>query len=118
LYNPARMNAAQKALSMFREPPYMYNCAQTVCAAFGREDLVESMKTCGGGKAPEGTCGALYAAIVLAGDKAEAVKAAFYAAHGACTCRELKGGAARVACQDCVRTAATLVEQLYGTPRP
>lgn len=106
------MNAAEKALSSFREPPYMYNCAQTICAAFGRDDLLEPMKACGGGRAPEGTCGALYAALTLAGDKAPAVQEAFLAAHGACTCRELKGGTARVACQDCVRTAANLLEKL------
>ncbi|MBQ9095769.1 MAG: hypothetical protein IJY53_05490 [Akkermansia sp.] len=106
------MNAAQKALSTFREPPFMYNCAQTICAAFGREDLIESMKACGGGKAPDGTCGALYAAMTLAGDKAETIRTAFTATHGACTCRELKGGSPRVACQDCVKTAAALLEQL------
>lgn len=106
------MNAAQKALSTFREPPYMYNCAQTICAAFGREDLLEDMKSCGGGKAPDGTCGALYGAMTLACDKAEEVKAAFLAEHGGTKCRELKGGCPRVACQDCVSTAATLLEKL------
>lgn len=105
------MNAAEKALSTFREPPYMYNCAQTICAAFGREDLLEPMQSCGGGKAPEGTCGALYAAMTLAGDKAPALVEAFRSIHGACTCRDLKGGTPRVACQDCVKTAANLLEQ-------
>lgn len=108
------MNAAEKALSTFRQPPCMYNCAQTICAAFGREDLIEPMKSCGGGKALEGTCGALYAAMTLAGDKAETIKSAFVAEHGASTCCELKGGAARVACQDCVRSAARLLEELEG----
>ena len=105
------MNAAEKALSTFREPPYMYNCAQTICAAFGREDLLEPMKACGGGKAPDGACGALYAAMTLAGDKALCIMEAFRAIHGACTCRDLKGGTPRVACQDCVATAAKLLEQ-------
>ncbi len=105
------MNAAEKALSTFREPPYMYNCAQTICAAFGREDLLEPMKACGGGKAPEGICGALYAAMTLAGDKALELMEAFRSIHRACSCRELKGGTPRVACQDCVKTAATLLEQ-------
>ena len=105
------MNAAEKALSTFREPPYMYNCAQTICAAFGREDLLEPMKACGGGKAPEGTCGALYAAMTLAGDKALELMEAFRSIHGACSCRELKGGTPRVACQDCVKTAANLQKQ-------
>lgn len=104
------MNAAEKALSTFREPPYMYNCAQTICAAFGRMDLLEEMKTCGGGRAPEGTCGALYGALMVAPERAEALKAAFAEKLGATCCRDLKGGSPRVACQDCVRVAAELLE--------
>ncbi len=86
----------------------MYNCAQTVCAAFGREDLLESMKTCGGGRAPEGTCGALYGAMQLAPERAESLKAAFAAVNGATQCRLLKGEN-RVPCQVCVRTAVELL---------
>lgn len=103
------MTAAEKALSTFREPPYMYNCAQTLCAAFGREDLLEPMKACGGGKAPDGICGALYGAMQVAPERAEELKAAFIAANGAWQCRELKGGERRVACQQCVAVAAKLV---------
>ncbi|MBE6419213.1 MAG: hypothetical protein E7031_03705 [Akkermansiaceae bacterium] len=105
------MTVAEKALSTFREPPFMYNCAQTICAAFGREDLLDAMKSCGGGKAPDGICGALYAAMTLAEDKAADVCNAFREIHGACTCRDLKGGQPRVACQDCVKTAASLLEK-------
>ena len=47
------------ALSQFRKP---YNCAQTVYAAFkgGDAEGLEELSKCGGGKAPEGLCGALY----------------------------------------------------------
>ena len=110
-YTQPVMTAAEKALSTFREPPYMYNCAQTICAAFGRDDLLDDMKACGGGKAPDGICGALYAAMTLAGDKSAELYEAFRAAHGACTCRELKGGELRVPCQECVKTAALLLEK-------
>lgn len=106
------MTTAEKALSTFREPPFMYNCAQTVCAAFGREDLIEAMKSCGGGRAPEGMCGALYGAIQVAPTKAEALKSAFTEINGAWKCSDLKGGTPRVACQQCVRVAAELVEKL------
>ncbi len=102
------MNEVEKALSTFRQPPHLYNCAQTVCAAFGREDLLEAMKTCGGGRAPEGTCGALYGAMQVAPERAEELKAAFLAANGATECRRLKGEN-RVPCQTCVRTAAELL---------
>ncbi len=102
------MNAVEKALSTFRQPPFMYNCAQTICAAFGREDLLESMQSCGGGRAPEGTCGALYGAMQVAPERAEELRAAFLAANGATQCRQLKGEN-RVPCQVCVRTAAELL---------
>ena len=82
-----------------------------MCAAFGREDLIEPMACCGGGRAPEGTCGALYGAMQVAPEKSAAILAAFSAANGSTVCRELKG-ANRVPCQECVRLAATLlVEQ-------
>ena len=102
------MHRVEQALATFRQKPYMYNCAQTVCAAFGREDLVEPMATCGGGRAPEGTCGALYGAMQVAPEKAASFLATFTAAHGASTCREIKG-CNRVPCQECVRKAAELL---------
>jgi len=108
------MKRIEQALSTFRQPPYMYNCAQTVCAAFGREDLLEEMKVCGGGRAPEGTCGALYGAMQVAPDKAEEMKAAFCAATGATQCNKLKGEH-RVACQTCVQTAAELLVKIFET---
>lgn len=108
------MNAIERALSTFRQPPYMYNCAQTVCAAFGREDLLEQMKSCGGGRALEGTCGALHAAMYLAGDKAPVVEEEFRKICGATHCRELKGGKPTVPCQKCVSTAAGILERLLG----
>ncbi len=102
------MNEVEKALSSFRQPPHMYNCAQTICAAFGREDLLESMQSCGGGRAPEGTCGALYGAMQVCPQRAAELQAAFQAANGATQCRQLKGEN-RVPCQVCVRTAAELL---------
>ena len=107
-YHPAVMNRVELALARFRQKPYMYNCAQTVCAAFGREDLVEPMAGCGGGRAPQGTCGALYGAMQVAPEKAAAILAAFSASCGASTCREIKGEN-RVPCQECVRRAATIL---------
>ena len=104
------MNPVEKALETFRQPPHMYNCAQTVCAAFGRTDLVDEMKACGGGRAPEGMCGALYAATRLLPDKAAEMVEGFRAVNGATCCRDLKG-ANRVPCQECVRCAATQVEK-------
>jgi len=105
------MTNAEKALSTFREPPFMYNCAQTICAAFKREDLLEAMKSCGGGRAPEGMCGALYGATQIAPQAADELKDAFTARLGAWKCCELKGGTPRVACQQCVTIAAELLDE-------
>ncbi len=105
------MNAAERALSVFRCPPHRYNCAQSVCAAFGREDLLEPMQSCGGGRAPEGTCGALYGAIQVEPALEAQLREAFNAANGATTCRQLKGEG-KVPCELCVRTACELLEKL------
>ncbi len=99
------MKRIEQALSTFRQP---YNCAQTICAAFGREDLLEEMKACGGGRAPEGTCGALYGAMQVAPERAAELKAAFCERTGASQCRYLKSEL-RVPCQECVQTAAELL---------
>ncbi len=91
----------------------MHTCAQTICAAFGREDLLEDMKKQSGGRADGGTCGALHAAMHLAGDDAPQIEEAFRTALGATRCRELKGGDPPVPCQLCVKTAAELLEKLF-----
>lgn len=104
------MNAIDQALSTFRQPPHHYNCAQTICAAFGRRDLLETMQGCGAGRAPEGTCGALYAAMQIAPGLAESLHRSFGELNGATRCRELKGEK-RVPCETCVRTAAGLLVQ-------
>jgi hypothetical protein len=44
----------------------------------------------------------------VAPEKAAAILAAFVAANGASTCREIKG-CNRVPCQECVRRAATIL---------
>lgn len=105
------MNAAERALSVFRCPPHKLNCAQAVCYGFGREDLLEPMQECGGGRAPEGTCGALYGAIQVAPELEAQLRAAFEAKNGATACRQLKSEN-RVPCQTCVQTACEILESL------
>lgn len=100
-------DSLEKAMSVFRNP---YNCAQTVCYAFGREDLLEPVKDCARGNAPGGLCGALYGAMQVAPGQAEDIKAVFAARNGAVTCRELKA-AGKVPCPVCVRTAVELLMQ-------
>ena len=98
------------ALQYFTAVPKQHNCAQAVAAGAGREDLVCSLGSCGGGRAPEGFCGALYAALLLAPEtEHEKIRTSVQAAAGALTCREIKS-AAQVSCAECVRIAAQLTE--------
>ncbi len=103
------MNKVETALSMFRTAPYHYNCAQAVCAALGYTDLVEKMSSCGGGKAPDGMCGALYGAIqCVSADEQAAIIDTFVSKHGFSKCHELKKEG-HVPCKECVATAVELI---------
>lgn len=101
------MNAEEKALSVFRQPPRCLNCAQTICYAVDREDMVEELKNSARGNAPGGLCGALYAATQLAPEHAEKLLADFTAARGANTCAALKEH--RSPCPENVLTALRLL---------
>lgn len=100
----------ERALTTFRQEPWSYNCAQTVCAAYGREDLLAEMKQCGGGNAPDGLCGSLYGATCVLPDKREELVQFFREIMGAIHCRELKRQGK--SCQDSVSTAADLIDEL------
>ena len=99
-----------KAIEAFTAAGHPYNCAQSVAVGAGREELVSELASCGGGRAPEGRCGALHAALLLAPpEKRAAILEQFRAAAGAVTCREIKGGTG-FPCVQCVETAARLLE--------
>ena len=96
------------------------NCAQAVAAAFQHKldfpsDLIDHLETCGGGRAPGGECGALYAArMVLRKAHPERVKAceeAFLIAAGSLKCREIRS-LRKLSCIGCVETAAGYVDRL------
>ena len=75
------------ALQVFRQPPDRLNCAQSVLyawrAVFGDTTItIPELKPVGAGRAPEGLCGAIYAACLLAPDRAEVLKTAFAARVG------------------------------------
>jgi predicted Fe-Mo cluster-binding NifX family protein len=111
----------QKALSVFRQPPAKLNCAQSVIYA-AQEALGENgpamddFKAMGGGRAPEGICGALHAACAAAPEAASALKMQFAAKTGATTCHDLKR-VHKVPCEQSVATAAELLQQqIEGDP--
>ena len=100
-----------RAVELFTAVPKMHNCAQAVAAGAGEEELSAELKCCGGGKAPEGRCGALYAALRLTPEECHSeVLQRFKAAAGSEFCREIKAGNPPFSCAECVRTGAELVE--------
>jgi hypothetical protein len=103
----------EHALKVFRQPPDRLNCAQSVLYAwrevFGETTLtIADLKPLGAGRAPDGLCGAVYAACQLATDRAEALKAAFAARLGSLYCKEIRA-AKKHPCADCVAQAAELL---------
>ena len=101
------------ALKVFRQPPNRLNCAQSVLHAWrevsGETTLaVADLKPAGAGRAPEGLCGAVYAACLLAPDRAEELKAAFEAGVGSLYCKEIRAAKER-SCAECVAEAAELL---------
>lgn len=98
----------ETALSRFRQAPWNYNCAQTICAAFDRPDLLDSLSVCGGGRAPEGLCGALFGAIQVLPKLRNELIHDFMTQMGAKTCHDLKR-IHHAPCAHCVAMAADLV---------
>ena len=91
------------------------NCAQSVLRAFQccrniHEDDITAARRYGGGRAEEGLCGALYAALQLAEAPAfrERIRDEFVTSVGSDQCLEIRR-AARVPCVECVRQAASLL---------
>lgn len=106
------MPIVKLATAAFRRPPERLNCAQAVLHAHlvvsGHSTAaVADFKSFGSGRAPDGECGALYAACRIAPRVAEAMRSAFEARTGARLCRDLKA----FGCQECVAIAAELLQQ-------
>lgn len=103
----------------FRQPPYCYNCAQSILAGnqeqFGiTQQEIDDYAPYKGGRAPEGCCGALYAANQLLSRKGLGpVTTEFVAVAGAEKCIDIKGGT-KFPCIECVRLADKLIQEKMG----
>ncbi len=93
------------------------NCAQSVAYAWGAKyrggkGVEEVFDGCGGGRAPGGLCGALYASCELAGAReVAAIKVSFAERTGGpLTCKAIRA-AKCVPCEECVEVAAELLEK-------
>ncbi len=96
------------------------NCAQAVLRAFKdrfdlTEDVIDQCGACGGGRAPEGQCGSLYAARVMLGAAHQAeindCENALLERAGSIKCREIRA-ARKLACVGCVETIAACIEKI------
>ncbi len=101
------MDHTQRALETFRNP---LTCSQAVYAAFkeANADSLARLKAMSGGRAPEGMCGALYAAkLIVPPQHHAAMDAEFSAATGDLACKRIKGDH-KTPCEKCVEVAAKL----------
>lgn len=109
------------ALAVFRKAPERLNCAQSVLYAWrevsGDQSIaLADLKPFGGGRAPDGLCGALHAACLVAPDHAEVLKQNFAVRLGSLYCKELR--AAKVhSCETCVIQATGLLEIHFDQTR-
>lgn len=107
-----------KAHYTAREGHKKLNCGQAVIAAFSQKhalspEVVEIFASYGAGRAPEGECGALYAAkyILQKAHKAKITdcQKAFIAAAGSTKCKEIRK-LNKLPCIGCVEKAAEFLE--------
>ena len=96
------------------------NCAQAVISAFKEdfnigEDMVDTFGSYGGGRAPEGLCGAYYAvkSILSKQDpsKLEELEKHFLEHAGALECSNIKG-LKKLSCVGCVEKSSEFLEKL------
>jgi hypothetical protein len=101
------------------------NCAQAVSAAWagkyramehtqGEAEPAPELAQCGGGRAPDGLCGALYAAIHHVPERSEHLEAHFATVSGGqIHCRAIRAEK-RLSCADCVALGAELLEAAWA----
>lgn len=94
-------------------------CAQSVGQAlrerFGlSDDFIAELFQATGGRAPQGYCGAVYAALRIAEERCpemkDAIESYFKNEAGALTCREIRAQK-KLTCADCVEKAADLLDR-------
>lgn len=103
-----------KAIDTFRAAPWKHNCAQAVAHhwkhLYDCDDIVAQYAPYIGGHAPQGYCGALYAAMQACPLHASEIETAFIEACGAATCYDIKH-THHTPCEKCVETADHLLEK-------
>ncbi|HEX9058797.1 MAG TPA: C-GCAxxG-C-C family protein [Clostridia bacterium] len=92
------------------------NCAQAVICAFKdifgiSDDTIEKFGEYGGGRAPDGLCGAYYAAkyILKEKEKCAELESYFLNEAGSIKCNEIRS-CRRLSCLGCVEKSAEFIE--------
>ena len=112
-----------KKASVFFHGPEGYNCAQAVLKAFQdqhiSQELIDSYKKHGGGRAPGGLCGALFATQALINDPAgyKQIEAQFTEKAASVMCKDILK-MKKISCAECVDTAAELLRQIRLEKKP
>ncbi len=105
-----------KAIEYFHKKPQNLNCAQSILKSWQKdfnidEKDINSFIKFGGGRAPYGLCGAVYAADhLLALINKPSIQDNFENKLAYKTCSELKRKG-RVSCENCVEMADELISQ-------
>ncbi|APG28341.1 hypothetical protein A7E78_11060 [Syntrophotalea acetylenivorans] len=92
------------------------NCAEAVAGAWqqvsGKDlEVQENLSRCGSGRAPQGLCGAIYAAqLICDKDRKAKLTQRFADAAGSLGCREIRA-MRKLSCTACVELAASLLEE-------
>ena len=99
------------------------NCAMSVAYGYARAtgkseaeavDAAEMFRNFGGGRAPDGQCGALYAAKMMQPDHADAIEEFFKrGAQGFTKCQEIRPNKV-IPCNRCVELAGEALDFLNG----
>ncbi|MBF0331831.1 MAG: C-GCAxxG-C-C family protein [Candidatus Omnitrophica bacterium] len=96
------------------------NCAQAVVSAFKEkfdmsEDMIERFSAYGGGRAPDGQCGSLYAARVMLEKsyptRIKDCEDVLLSSAGSLKCREIRAGR-KLSCVGCVETVAASIARI------
>jgi bacterioferritin-associated ferredoxin len=107
--------AANRSVELFKSRTM--NCAEAILRGFQEsvaisDETLAEARAQGGGRTPEGRCGALHAALLLASapDMQEKIRNHFVAVSGSESCREIRKQKI-ASCTKCVETAAQILEE-------
>jgi len=107
-----------KASELYHHPKHLFNCAQSIIYKWSEINGIASLKAVdfrsnGGGRTPDGICGALYAALLLFdrdSDTQDQLKTEFVAAIGSPLCRSIRLEKLAT-CKECINFVDEWVEK-------